>query len=84
MFEYTGKQYATRIMKLFELEGTLKVYLVQHPYNEKGHLQLNQGAQKMGSVHTLSIPQREAEFPPYYTRRASCTEQREENSSRRQ
>lgn len=38
------KQYH-RIIELLELEGTVKGHQVQLPFNEKGHLQLNQVAQ---------------------------------------
>ena len=34
-----------RIIKLFELKGTLKCHVVQPPCNEQGHLQLHQVAQ---------------------------------------
>ena len=34
-----------RMIESFELEGTVKGYLVQLPSNEQGHLQLNQVAQ---------------------------------------
>jgi len=34
-----------RIIKLFELEGTLKGHVVQLPCNEWGHAQLDQDAQ---------------------------------------
>ena len=33
-------------MESFQLEETLKDHLVQLPYNEQGHLQLDQGAQR--------------------------------------
>ena len=36
-----------RIIESLELEGTFKGHLVQLPYNEQGHLQLDQDAQSL-------------------------------------
>ena len=36
-----------RIIESLELEGTFKSHLVQLPYNEQGHPQLNQVAQSL-------------------------------------
>lgn len=36
-----------RIIESFEMAGTINGYLVQLPWNEEEHLQLNQGAQSL-------------------------------------
>ena len=39
------ESFSSKIIESFELEGTFKDHLVQHPYNEQGHLQLSQVGQ---------------------------------------
>jgi len=42
-----------RIIESLELEGTIRGHVVQLPYNEQGHGQLNQVAQITGRKHLL-------------------------------
>ena len=44
-----------RIIESLELEGTFKGHLVQHPYSEQGHAQLDQVAKGLIHLHLESL-----------------------------